>query len=81
MILVINREQTEAEDLRQLIEFMDNTDVHVATPAGWQDELGTAELEALFLGADLCEQDVNDVLTRVSEIDPDVPIVLMQDDA
>ncbi len=81
MILVINREQAEAEDLRQLIEFMDNTDVHVATPGKWQEALGTAELEALFLGADLGEQEVNAVLTEVSEIDPDVPIVLMQDDA
>lgn len=77
MILVVNRGDRSAERLCQLIEFMDNSDVYATTPGEWKTCLGNARLDALFVGADLVESEVDTLLSQVGELDPDVPIVLM----
>ena len=77
MILVVNRGDGDAQSLCQLIEFMDNSDVYATTPTEWMSCLGNARLDALFVGADLAESEIDTLLTQVGELDPDVPIVLM----
>ncbi|MEM1175982.1 MAG: hypothetical protein AAGA33_09245 [Pseudomonadota bacterium] len=78
MILVVNHGQDQARSLKQLIEFMDTPEVLTATPEAWRDCLGDDPLEALFVGADLSESDVKQLLIDVGRINPDVPIVMMQ---
>lgn len=77
MILVVNRTQAEAENLKELIEFMDTPNVRTAVPADWRRELGDQRLEALFVGPDLSPEEVDALLVDVGELDPNVPIVMM----
>ncbi len=80
VILVINRLQAEADNLKELIEFMDTPNVRTATPAEWRQRLGDARLEALFVGPDLSSDEIDALITDVGELDPNVPIVMMQAD-
>lgn len=80
MILVVNRGQDHADNLKALIEFMDTPDVVTADPDGWRARLGDEPLDALFVGADLSQDDISALLSDVGDIDPNVPIVLLQED-
>ena len=80
MILVVNHGRAEAQSLKQLIEFMDTPDVRTSTPDDWREQLGGAPLDALFLGVDLSEDDVRQLLDDVTTVNPDVPIVMMHED-
>jgi len=77
MILVINRTESDASRLKELIEFMDSPSVCVATPDEWQQRLGEHRLEALFVGSELSDNEVSTLLESVGQIDPNVPIVMM----
>ena len=77
VILVINRTKAEAENLKELIEFMDTPNVRTAVPADWRGELGDQRLEALFVGPDLSPEEVDALLVDIGELDPNVPIVMM----
>ena len=77
VILVINRVQAEADNLKELIEFMDTPHVRTATPAEWRERLGEARLEALFVGPDLTSDEIDTLISDVGELDPNVPIVMM----
>ncbi|MBT8100715.1 MAG: hypothetical protein KJO82_13240 [Gammaproteobacteria bacterium] len=79
LILVVNHEPDEALNLKSLIEFMDSPAVSVATPADWQQRLGGKRLEALFVGADLTESEVDELLAGIRDLDPNVPIVMMNE--
>ncbi len=78
VILVINRAQADAENLKELIEFMDTPNVRTALPNEWRQELGDRRLEALFVGPDLSTDEIDRLLVDVGEFDPNVPIVMMQ---
>ena len=77
MIMVINRGAAEADHLKQLIEFMDSPPVQTSTPDGWREALGEQRLEALFVGPDLSDGEIDDLLADVGKFDPNVPIVLV----
>ena len=77
VILVINCAKAEADNLKELIEFMDTPNVRTATPAEWRRELGEARLEALFVGPDLSSDEIDALLADVGDLDPNVPIVMM----
>lgn len=78
VILVINRAQADADNLKELIEFMDTPNVRTALPGAWRQELGDRRLEALFVGPDLSTDEIDALLVDVGEFDPNVPIVMMQ---
>lgn len=77
VILVVNREAAGARHLKELIEFMDSPAVETATPRRWRQTLGEHRLEALFVGPDLSDTEINSLMDGVSHIDPNVPIVLV----
>lgn len=77
VILVINRAKAEADNLKELIEFMDTPNVRTATPTKWRQELGEARLEALFIGPDLSTEEIDTLIADVGDLDPNVPIVMM----
>jgi hypothetical protein len=79
VILVVNRTGVEAENLKELIEFMDTPNVRTAGPGGWRRALGDRRLEALFVGPDLSADEINALLADIGDFDPNVLIVMMND--
>lgn len=80
-IVVVNRAPKEAENLKELIQFMDAPEVCTATPADWRETVGDRRLDAIFVGADLSEVEVHSLLDDVAESDPNVPIVVLNETA
>ena len=80
VILVVNHSESAARNLKELIEFMDTPQVRIAAPEAWRDTLGDHRLEALFVGPDVTEQEVGTLLADIGEMDPNVPIIMMNED-
>lgn len=78
VILVVNHLQAEAENLKELIEFMDTPHVCTATPEAWREVLGELRLDAVFVGPDLSADEVDALLTDIGDFDVNVPIVMLQ---
>lgn len=78
MILVVNAGQEQAANLKSLIEFMDSPEVLTANPGDWRERVGDQPIEALFVGADLEPSDVDELLTDIGTIDPNIPIVMLR---
>ena len=81
VILVVNRSEPAARNLKDLIEFMDSPPVVIAAPEDWQKRLGGQRLDALFIGPDMTEREVGKLLADIGELDPNIPIVMMSGDA
>lgn len=80
-IVVVNRAQKEAENLKELIQFMDAPEVCTATPTDWREAVGDRRLDAIFVGTDLSDGEVHKLLGDVADRDPNVPIVFLNDAA
>ncbi len=80
-ILLVDQNTATVENVRELIEFMDAPSVVTAMPADWQDRLGKRRLEALFVGPGLTDKQISTLLSAVAQIDPNVPVVMMQQSA
>jgi len=78
-IVVVSRAKSAARNLKGLIEFMDAHHVCAASPLDWRDALGEDRLAAVFVGPDLREGEVRSLLDDVSSIDPNIPIVMLQE--
>ncbi len=79
MIMVVNRAAPAAENLKELIEFMDAPNVCTATPAAWRQQVGEHRLEAVFIGPDLDDTDIHSLVDDIGKLDPNIPIVMIQD--
>lgn len=80
MIMVVNRAGAAADNLKQLIEFMDAPDVRTATPAQWRQQVGDSRLEAVFIGPDLSDTDIRELVDDIGKLDPNIPIVMISED-
>ncbi len=80
-IVVVNRAQKEAENLKELIQFMDAPEVCTATPTDWRETVGDRRLDAIFVGADLSDSEVHELLGDVADSDPNVPIVVLNEES
>ena len=78
IILIVDHTAARASNLKSLIEFLDTPRVCTATSSEWRGRLGDNRLEALFVGPDLLEDDLQRLLGDVRKMDPNVPIVIMQ---
>ncbi len=78
VIMVINSTVASAENIKELIEFMDEPEVLTATPAGWREQVGDSRLGAVFVGPDLSEQEIRTVVGDIGHLDPNIPIVMLQ---
>lgn len=76
-IVIVDQDRALAENLKELIEFMDTPSVVTAEPSDWRERLGKRRLEALFLGPQLSEDSVSSVLAALETIDPNVPVVIV----
>ena len=79
MIMVVNRVPSAAENLKELIEFMDAPNVCTATPRRWRREVEGHRLEAVFIGPDLDDDDIHSLVDGIGELDPNIPIVMITD--
>ncbi|MEO1201527.1 MAG: hypothetical protein AAFX10_02390 [Pseudomonadota bacterium] len=75
-ILIVDDDAATADNLRELLEFMDHPSVITAEPGDWVERLGDRRLEALFVGPDLSENQLSCLLKDLKEIDATVPIVM-----
>ena len=80
-ILVIDHDLTVSRHVKELLEFMDSPCVVTAMPEDWQERLGQRRLEAMFVGPELEEGTVEELLTELETLDPNVPVVMMQEPA
>ncbi len=81
VILVIDDELERAEALKGMIEFMDSPAVRISVPDEWQNQLGEARAAAVFLANGLQADIVDKIVREIGDIDPNIPIVLMEDNA
>lgn len=80
-ILIVDEDSAQAENLRELIEFMDSPSVVTAAPGDWRQRLGERRLAALFVGPALSEPAVGSLLKDLEAVDPNVPVVVIGADA
>ena len=78
VILIVDRQERAAIKLRELIEFMDTPLVDTAAPEQWRQRLGDRRLEALFVGSELTDAEVHELIRDVGRLDCNVPVVIMQ---
>lgn len=78
--MVVNRAGTAADNLKELIEFMDAPDVRTSTPAEWRQQIGDSRLEAVFIGPDLSDKDIRKLVDDIGQLDPNIPIVMISED-
>ena len=50
-------------------------------PEDWLERLGQRRLEAMFVGPELEDDTVEVLLTELETLDPNVPVVMMQEPA
>ncbi len=77
MIVLVNDSASNAKQLKELIEFMDAPQVLVATSLDWQKQVQDQRMEAVFIGPDMADDAVHDVIEGVGKLDPNVPIVVL----
>ena len=79
MIMVVNPAGAAADNLKELIEFMDAPDVRTATPGQWRRTVGDSRLEAVFMGPDLSDTDIRNLVDDIGKLDPNIPIVMISE--
>ncbi len=77
MILVIGSETGAATRLKSMIEFMDSPRVVTASPSDWRTSVGEERLDAVFIGNDVADGDIDAMLDELEHIDPNVSIVMI----
>src|SRR5690606_19684050 len=75
LFMIVDDTVDRAENLKELIEFMDVPQVRVALPENWRSRIGDSRLAAVFLSDDLDGDRLRRLIADVGEHDPNVPIV------
>ena len=78
-IMVIDHDLTVSKHVKELLEFMDSPCVVTAMPEDWKERLGQRRLEAMFVGPELEDDAVDELMTELETLDPNVPVVVMQE--
>ncbi len=81
MILVVDSQEQVAARLKSMIEFMDTPEVVTAEPRDWKARIEGARLDAVFLGPDLADGEISEVVAGVGDIDPNASIVIVDKDS
>ena len=80
MMLLISQGEEIAQEIRKLIEFMDAPSVCATTPTDWQQRVGDARLEAVFVCPDLTDVQTRCVIEAIGARDPNTPIVVVAEE-
>jgi hypothetical protein len=76
-MMLISQGEAVSHEIKKLIEFMDAPSVCAATPSDWQERVGDARLEAVFVCPDLGEVETRAVVEAIGQRDPNIPIVIV----
>ena len=76
-VVILGHDQSVSAHVKELVEFMDMPHVITAMPEDWKLRLGESRLEAMFVNPDVTQDVVSSVLQDLSEMDPNVPIVML----
>ena len=60
-----------------MIEFFDEPDVRTCRPDAWKKTLGGARLGALFVGPDVSDSEVSDLMSEIRGFDRKIPVVML----
>ena len=77
LFMIVDDAPERAENLKELIEFMDVPQVKIAAPETWRSGVGDRRLAAIFLSDDLDQERLRQLISDVGEHDPNVPIVFV----
>ncbi|MEM7432357.1 MAG: hypothetical protein AAF351_10560 [Pseudomonadota bacterium] len=77
VILVIEHRPVAAENLKLMIEFFDEPDVRTCRPDEWKSVLKGARLGALFVGPDVSDSEVSELLNEISGLERKIPVVML----
>lgn len=77
LIMVIDTADDRAQNLKELIQFMDAPAVCIAAPDNWQVQVGEHRLAAIFLGENLPHEEFAHLIDEIGKFDPNIPIVLV----
>jgi DNA-binding NarL/FixJ family response regulator len=77
LFMIVDDAPIRAQNLKELIEFMDVPQVQVVAPEDWRSGIGDRRLAAVFLSNDLEEDRLRRLISDVGEHDPNVPIVFV----
>jgi DNA-binding NtrC family response regulator len=75
--MIIDGKRARGQNLKELLEFMDTPSVQIASPDDWRKRLGDRRLAAIFLGDDLQQAQIEQLMCDVAEVDPNAAIVMM----
>lgn len=75
LIIVIEGAQSRGQNIKELIEFMDVPRVKVAQVDTWREHIGDRRLAAIFVGDDLEETALDQMIDDVGAFDPNTAIV------
>ena len=77
-ILVIDAEGQRRQEVKAILEFLDQDEVRVADPAGWRNAVADAELDAVLLGDCGTPEEQLDVYRDLRRDGPHIPLLLMR---
>ncbi|MEX2257870.1 MAG: hypothetical protein WD672_04100 [Woeseia sp.] len=77
LFMIVDDAPARAENLKELIEFMDVPQVQVVAADNWPADVGDRRLAAVFLSDTLDQDKLRKVISDVGELDPNVSIVLV----
>ena len=80
VILVFDEQAERAQQLKDLIEFMDAPRVQIVSPDDWRDGLADLRIAAVFVNGSLDEVRVTNLIREIGRMDPNVPIVVVDAD-
>lgn len=80
VIIIIDRDSARASELKNQIVFMDETNVLVAQPDDWRECCDSELIRAVFVGPDMSEDEVRDLVGEIGAINQQAPIVLLGDE-
>ncbi len=76
VILIIDASDEHAKRLKDMIEFMDAPEVRITVPDDWQSAIDDRRLAAVFLTESVSDESTRAIISKMAEIDPNVPIVV-----
>lgn len=80
VIMIVDDSVERSERLKSLIEFMDAPSVITSRSSDCVSRVVDARLAAVFVSRSLAEARLNGLIEEVGRNDPNVPIVLVEDD-
>lgn len=76
VILIIDASDEHALRLKDMIEFMDAPEVRITVPEDWLSAVDDRRLAAVFLTESVSNEFTRSIISKMAEIDPNVPIVV-----